>query len=244
MRKRSNLWWGLILVCVGGLLLLDNLGLLRWLNISAGQLILSVGLISFGVWILWASTHQPEFETEELSIPLESGEQAHVRLDFGAGELIVKSGAHASTLLSGTFDGGVDHTVSDDNGTTRVKLSSPPFISVPWNWGPTFRRTWDVAMNNSVPMTMTVKAGACDTKLDLTDLRVTRLKLDVGASSTTVKLPINAGYTEVRGSSGAASVDLRVPEGVAARIRTSSAIASVSVDKSRFPRVEGWARPG
>ena len=239
MKKRNNLWWGLVLVCVGALLLLDNLGLLQSLNISAGQLILSVGLITLGIWILWDSTHKPDFETEELTIPFENSEHAHVRMDFGAGELVVNGGAPSRTLLSGTFEGGVSHNVTHDGGTTRVRLSAPSIMMARWSWGPVFHRTWTVALNNAIPMSMTVKAGASDTTLNLTDLHVTRLKLDVGASSIHVKLPARAGYTEVRGSSGVESVNIEVPEGVAARIRTSGALASISVDRSRFPRIEG-----
>jgi len=46
--RRSNLWWGIILVCAGALLLLDNLGVLAPLNIKAGPLIFSLALIGLG----------------------------------------------------------------------------------------------------------------------------------------------------------------------------------------------------
>lgn len=242
MKRQNHLWWGIVLVCIGALLLLDNLGLLRPLNISAGQLILSVGLIAVGARILWASTHRPDFETETLSIPLEGDEQAHLRMDFGAGALRLAGGAPADTLLNGTFEGGVGHDVARAGGETRVRLSAPSITTMPWDWGPTYRRTWTVALNGTIPLSITLKAGASDTTLDLTNLRVTRLKLDVGASATHVKLPASAGYTEVRGSSGAASLDIKVPEGIAAHIRTSGALASISVNTARFPRSESGYR--
>ena len=43
------------------------------------------------------------------------------------------------------------------------------------------------------------------------------------------------GYTRVKVQAGAARVDMRVPGGVAARIKTSGALASVTVDETRFP---------
>jgi hypothetical protein len=37
-------------------------------------------------------------------------------------------------------------------------------------------------------------------------------------------------------SSGAASVNIRIPQGVAARIRWRGGLSSINVDPSRFPR--------
>ena len=58
--------------------------------------------------------------------------------------------------------------------------------------------------------------------LDLRDLKVTDLKLETGASATEVTLPASAGFTRVKVQAGAARVDMRVPGGVAARIKTSA----------------------
>lgn len=237
----KRLFWGVILVVVGLLLLLDNLGVLAPLRISAGQLIFSLALIGFGAWILWASTHsRSTFVTEELSIPLEADE-AHVRIDFGAGELIVGGSASGGTLLSGTFDG-IEHQVTTEGNVQRVRLESPPLSFPQWNFGPAYHRRWTLALTEAVPLTLTVKSGACDARLDLSNLRVTRLKVETGASSTHIVAPARAGYTEIRGSSGAASMDIEIPDGVAARIRTSGALASVSVNHERFPKVEGEYR--
>ena len=238
--RRSNLWWGIILVCIGGLLLLDNLGVLAPLNIKAGPLIFSLALIGLGAWTLWASQRRYNFTTEELSIPLE-GEEVLVNLDFGAGELRLQGAALGETLLSGTFEG-VEHNVVNEGGRQRVRLSSPPFVGPQWFIGPGQHRRWTMALNNAVPLAITVKTGASDARLDLSDLQVTRLKLESGANSTRVIVPAHAGYTEIRGTSGAASLSVEIPEGVAARIRTSGALSSVSINRERFPKIEGEYR--
>lgn len=236
--RRSNLWWGIILVCAGALLLLDNLGVLAPLNIKAGPLIFSLALIGLGVWTLWASQHRSSFTTEELSIPLE-GEEVHVNIDFGAGELRVTGGSPGGTLLSGTFED-VEYDVSHEGGHQRVRLSSPslagPYI------GPEQHRRWTMALNDTVPLTMNVKTGASSVRLDLADVQVKRLKLESGANATHIIAPAHAGYTEIHGSSGAASLSVEIPAGVAARIHTSGALASISVDRERFPNVEGEYR--
>jgi len=241
--RRSNLFWGIVLLSVGSLLLLDNLGVFAFLNVSVWQLIWPSALIALGIWIVWASSHaQAVFETEELDIPLDGAEQARIVVEFGAGELSIRGNVEPGTLLAGTFDG-VKHSLSREGGRAQIRLNSPSIIQSPafigLPYGPNFRRKWDFNLSDSLPINLTVKTGASDNKLDLSNLRVTKLRLESGASSTHVTLPARAGYTEMRGSSGAASVELRVPQGVAACIRTTGALSSVSVDKNRFPYTEG-----
>ncbi|HOT91057.1 MAG TPA: DUF5668 domain-containing protein [Anaerolineae bacterium] len=237
----KRLFWGVILVVIGGLLLLDNLGVLAPLRISFKQLLFPLALIGFGAWILWASTHaQAAFATQEVSIPLEADE-AQVNIDFGGGELIVAGRASAATLLSGTFDG-VEYHVTSENGVQRVHLTSPLLNFPRLNFGMATPRRWAMALNPDVRLSLGIKTGACDVRLDLRELRVSRLTVETGASSTHIIAPAHAGYTEIRGSSGAASISVEVPEGVAACIHVAGALSSISVDQGRFPHVGGEYR--
>jgi hypothetical protein len=241
MIKRESLFWGIILLGVGALLLLDNMGVLDPLNVGAWGLIWPLVLIYLGVWLLGSAQRDTDaFETEELAIPLEGAETAHLTLDYGAGRLTVQSAAEAGNLLDGTFDG-VRHEVRREAGRVDVTLASPSVTFGPWPWGPApgQPRRWALNLSDAVPLSIELDTGASDAHLDLTDLSVTQLNLSTGASSTRIELPRNAGHTEVRGSSGAATLQIHVPEGVAARIRTSGALASVNVDRKRFPRQAG-----
>ena len=61
-----------------------------------------------------------------------------------------------------------------------------------------------------------------------------------------VTLPAAAGFTRVDAEGGAAAIRFRVPDGVAARIRSSIALGSSDVDAVRFPRNaagSGWESP-
>jgi predicted membrane protein len=91
-------------------------------------------------------------------------------------------------------------------------------------------------LNTAVPLTLALETGASESRLLLTDLQVRELSVSTGASSTIVDLPARAGMTRVRVESGAASVKLRVPAGVAASISIRSALAGIRVDTSRFPK--------
>ena len=91
-------------------------------------------------------------------------------------------------------------------------------------------------------MSLRVDCGASQNDLDLTDLKVTDLTLKTGASGTMVRLPREAGLTNVRVEAGAASVRLKVPDGVAARIRTEMGLGSNAIDTRRFLLTgEGYA---
>ena len=237
---RRSATWGLIVVVFGVLLLLQNLGYLDFLGISVWQILWPLALIGIGVGFLLGSRGGKYVgESREFAVDLEGSTEANIELNYGAGELRVTGGAPESNLLSGLFEGGLEEHVGRGDGPTRVRLSSRSAIYWPWQWSPAIRRRWTVRLTDQVPLELVVKTGASDCHLDLEALRVTRLHLESGASSTEVTLPARAGHTEVSGSSGAASVVFRVPEGVAARIHTHGGLASFTVNHRRFPREGG-----
>jgi hypothetical protein len=80
-------------------------------------------------------------------------------------------------------------------------------------------------------------SGASSSILDLSDLKVTDLDINTGASKTELTLPAKAGNTHVDIDTGASSLKINIPAGVSASIRVKSGIASVAID-ARFPRVD------
>lgn len=236
--RRSGLFWGVILLLVGLLLLLNNLGIVA---VDVWGAIWAVVLIALGVGILWgAVVGFGAAEGEEVAIPLEDASSARVRVKHGAGRLRVTGGASSGVLAEGTFSSGVDVRSQRKGGELDVEVSPRglPFVMGPWNWG---REGigWRFRLNGEIPLSLAFETGANEARLDLSDLQVTDLRLETGASSMNVTLPAGAGQTRVRIQAGAASVSLRVPPDVAARIRFKGALASVSVDQDRFPRTGG-----
>lgn len=239
MRMRRGVTWGLLLVLIGILLLLDNLGYLTFLGVSIWQILGPLLLIALGFWVLFGHRLRGHGETETLALPLEGTSEADVQIEYGAGEFRITGAAEPGDLLSGTFEGGVAHRDRREGARADIRLWTDRRFFTPFAWGPDTRHRWNVALTDRIPLALTVKTGASDCRIDLSSLRVTRLRVETGASSTHVTLPARAGHTEARISSGVASVSLRIPPGVAARIRSDSGLASVSVDRSRFPRQGG-----
>jgi hypothetical protein len=236
--KRGGLFWGVVLLLIGLLLLLSNLDII---SIDLWSAIWAVVLIAVGLGILWSVLAGPQAaQGEEISIPLGDAMTARLRLEHAAGRLQVKGGAEAGLLLEGTFSGGADYRARHEGDEIVVDMSPRgfPHVMAPWHWG-SGGLTWAFGLNNEIPLFLTLKTGASDTRLDLSELQVTDLRLEAGASSVSVTLPAGAGHTRVRIEAGAASISVRVPPDVAARVRFEGALASVDIDRDRFPRKDG-----
>lgn len=230
--KRSSIFWGVVVILVGGVLLLQTLGVL---GSNAWGIFWAMLLIAVGLWFLLGFKRfgAKELETQQFSIPLDGAREVELELNHGAGRLGVHALGGSAMLLEGSFTGGVEQSVSRSGQYARVKLSAPTEVFIP-----SVRMhglTWDIGLTREATLNIILHTGANETDLDLTELMVGSLRIETGASSTMVRLPSRAGFTKVEAKTGAASLEMRVPEGVAARIHTSSGLAGISIDTGRFP---------
>ncbi len=237
--RRWAMFWGIVLIAVGALMLLDNLGLLGfdiWVLIGPGF------LVALGLWILLAKPIPAgAIEGESLSIPLQGASRGMISIRHAAGRLQLIGRAPAGELLSGSFEGGVSQRSNAEGGVITVALRAPsdfiPLSWPMWSWreGP----NWNVALNAEVPLSLNCRTGAGVNSFDLRGLKVTEFKLRCGASEVALWLPEAAGHSRVDIRGGMDSIRIHVPENVAARIGLSSGVSSISVDASRFPRRNG-----
>jgi hypothetical protein len=176
-----------------------------------------------------------------LAIPLEGAADAEVMVTFGAGHLRIGTAA-PGMLVDGTFGGGV--RAERGGGAGRARLAPP---TPPSGWALNREPyTWTMGVTGEVPLRLRVESGAADAELDLAALRLAELRLRTGASETRVALPAATGHTRVDAEGGASAIRFRVPDGVAARVRSSIALGSSDVDTARFPRSangDAWESP-
>jgi hypothetical protein len=194
--------------------------------------------VVIGAWfVLGAFIPVGRGPTEQLALPLTGTADAAVAIRFGAGELTARAAAPGN-LVDGTFEGGVRHR---STGANHLELEQDTTYGLPWvDHG----SRWEVGLTTEVPMDLRLDTGANRSVLDLRETRLRRLDLHTGASDTRIILPRAAGATTVRAESGAASLTLEVPSGVAARIRSRMALGNSQIDQARFPRVaEGYESP-
>jgi len=227
----NRLFWPLILIIVGGLLLLNNL---KIINVNLWEVIIPIALILMGLSALTGSLqHASRKASQSLSIPAEGATSARIRIRYGAGRVTVMGQDMPGQLLSGAFEGGVEEVIRRDGNALNVDLNAS---SDNWLWWDGGQRAWSFGLSKAIPVALDIEMGAAETRFDLTDVKVTDLRLKTGASSTSLSMPANVGMTTARLEGGAASISVQIPPEVAARIRWEGGISSINIDTKRFPQ--------
>jgi len=250
-----------ILIVIGVVFLLNNLGYLPWdvwgtlwrfwpvLLILVGvnfflagsrpwvMLIVTLVVLAgvfLAVWAMSGSGALTKQTTVSFSQPLGVIERAEVQIDFGAGKLVVGSLPYGSDrLAAGEVSEGAVRDAAVSGGVARLRLAAP----APGWWVPGAPSAdWKVQLTRQVPLDLVFKTGANESEIDLTDLLVASLTLESGASRNLVILPANAGTTRAAIKAGAADIRVVVPSGVAARIKAEAGVSSIDIDQTRFPK--------
>ena len=73
-------------------------------------------------------------------------------------------------------------------------------------------------------------------ELDLSQLKVTELRLDVDAGNCKVTIPSSVGTIRAYIKADVANIEVNIPEGVAAKIQVDTDLSAFDVDESRFPK--------
>lgn len=243
--RRSNLFWGFVLVLGGIVLLLNTTGVLQF---NVWNVLFPLFIIILGGWFLIgpALFRNAKLEEDTVKIPLDGATSAEVELKHGAGHLVVGVlPMENGSLLEGTFTGGIEQHVERAGGRAKVSIKAhlDRVFGVPTT-GSHQGLEWKVNLSNSLPLDLEISTGASENSLDLHNLLVTGLKISTGASRTEVHLPVAAGLTKVNVEAGMAEVILNVPEGVAARIRLDTGLSGKNINTARFPQVgAGYESP-
>lgn len=235
--SRNQLFWGGVLILVGGLMLAGEMGITLPNGNSLMSIFWPLLLIGFGVWVLLSVLMRGKIEAESASIELQDAHEASLRISHGAGEFRLHGGASANEILHGTFVGGLDHKADRNGDRLEVKMrSANDFVMLP-PFGSKEQLDWDVSLNSSIPIALDMNMGANKSEINLQDLNITDIKLKSGASDTVITLPAR-GRLHVDCEIGAAALTLIVPDGVAIRTHASMGAGDFKVDKTRFPNNE------
>lgn len=241
--RRDYVFWGSVLILLGGLMFLNAADIRLPGGINPMRLFWPSVLILLGGWIIFGYFLGGNVEQEQVSIDLQGASQASLKLNHGAGRLVLGAGASAGQLFNGRFAGGVKQNVRKSGDRLDAHLEARPFLFPPFfsGWQ---GLEWNINLNRDIPLALRLETGASQSELDLRDLKVTDLRVNTGASKTDLTLPANAGMTTVRVELGAASLDMVVPQGVAARIRAEHGAAAIEIDTARFPYSNGIYESG
>ncbi|MBV6395564.1 MAG: hypothetical protein HFACDABA_01142 [Anaerolineales bacterium] len=223
--RNGSLFWGAVLILLGVLMLL-----------GAMEYFWPVTLILVGGWILAGAYFRTSAKSESVSVALNGAREVALKLNHGAGRLKVTGGASAGKALEGECTEGirVDSQRSGERLAVRVGADTGMLSFL----GNSRGLNWNLRLSNEVPFTLELETGANQSLVDLCDVGVTRLNVQTGVSATEITLPAR-GHVTAEAHVGAADLKLRVPPGVAGRIRSQSGLAEIDVDRARFPYLNG-----
>lgn len=231
--NRNRMFWGAVLILAGGLMLLDRTNLFRF---DIWNLFWPLVIIVIGGWIIFKNfSPDPVLSEETAAYPLDDIESAVVDLKHGGGRLYLESGSADKNLFDGLFSGGLD--IDDHQAGKNINLALKPKVDVfsPSMWGSNHEGLkWQIRFNDRVQYRFKLKTGAGDHHFDFRNLNVSEISLDTGASSTMMVLSALSDFTKVDVNAGAASVEISVPESVAAEINLRSGLSGNSINTQRF----------
>ena len=229
--RRGEVFWGIILIILGGLFGLKSAGYLR------GDIFgwfWPLFIVAIGLWILIGGGARRESGdlTEPFSIPLQGAKEAELRIDHGVGRISIRPGANSGDFLTGTKGVGMNQSARLVGDRLQVKIDAGPSF-IPF-MGP-HGGIWEYRLDGGTPTQMVIHSGASRVDLELADLTVTRLEFQGGASNLNLTLPARVGSFVSQIEAGAASIEVRVPKGVGLHLQATS-IGSLNVDETAFPR--------
>jgi cell wall-active antibiotic response 4TMS protein YvqF len=263
MRARQGVFWPLLLIALGIVFLLSNFGVITgisWLAIASlwPLLLILIGLdIAFARrWPLPALAAEVLVIAAGLSLLAYSPNLSPGIFVFGdrdgpgVADVTVPRGN--ATELTFSLNGGANsyhvaggatalveaHSANPDlrvrvSGTTRANVRldqvSSGFLH-PGSSGDV-----QIRLPSDLPMSVTVNVGASESDIDLSDVRLTDGRVNLGASSMRLVLPkATSGNVDIRMSGGASTITLVVPDGVDARIATTGGFLSLRSDNTRL----------
>ncbi len=183
-------------------------------------------------------------ESRAYTQPLDAASHANVRLQFGAGNLIISALERADGNLATAYFAGPSDYAPEPTYRIRDDVAELAYLMRDAKRGLPFFRgdervRMDVRLTQNAPLVLKVEAGASDSMLDLSALQVSHVDLQTGVADTRMRLPQAAGQTTVVVPGGVTDLTFEVPQGVGADVRVTNALGSREIDERRFPSVGG-----
>jgi hypothetical protein len=249
----GRLFWGLLLVLIGGLILANNFGLVavHWAGlwrlwplviIAAGLSTLSltswiwrilaiVLAIATLVAVAFVATGNysvvPTVRVHEATVQRISSDikQADITIQAGASTLRVNT-ADQNNIANVKLESNVADLVETSTRSgdmQRINFSMGG--SNQW-WIGDIRSTWTVNLTRSLPLNLAVDAGASDTVIDVSQAQLRSATVKAGASSLTLKLGDREATTAVTIDSGASSVVVQLPVASGVRLKLDGGLTT------------------
>ncbi|HNT30629.1 MAG TPA: protease complex subunit PrcB family protein, partial [bacterium] len=98
-----------------------------------------------------------------------------------------------------------------------------------WSWLQEPSQSWNLAFPTDIPVEFLIDTGASTNDLDFSELHVTKLTLDIGASTTIVTFGSISPEITAKINTGAATLTIRLPEGMAVRLHADTGMSTLNL---------------
>lgn len=240
-KRYRSLFWPLILIGVGVVWLLSEMGVIQPVNIYNLLRLWPILLIVAGLDLLFGRRlpifgtligllavvvvvvlliagpmlglpQAPQVKTERFQAPLAGATSARVVLDLESYATTVRTLSGSDQLLDATI---VHHgqMALSTSGDTHKEVSLVSTGSAePWPFLDfSPNARWDIGLSGQVPLDLTVDGGSGSSDLILSGLNLSTLKADVGSGSMDITLPAGKAGYLVNLEGGSGSLDVQVP---------------------------------
>ena len=263
MTARRGVFWPLLLIALGLIFLLSNLGLIAgvsWIGIlnlwplllvligldiafarrwPVPTLVAEVAVIAAGLALLAAMPSYGEVFAFGSARTGVSAASAPRTAGTNQLDVTINGGAGAYHVTGGATDLVEASSANPDLRVVTSERTARATVRVD-QVGPEHfpfaagNVNIQVRIASDLPTSFTMNAGAGSFDVDLTDVRVTDARVSAGASNTRLTLPKPTGDVPFRINVGASNVTITVPDGVEARISTTGGILSLRSENARF----------
>lgn len=162
--------------------------------------------------------------TSQESVARDGASSLSLTLGYGAGNLALSGGSGDLVTVKSTREDIQLQRVDRNAGSAIVDVRSV-VPEMPFDGD---SRVWAVTIPSDIPVGVTLNLGAGDFDIDLSSVKLTHTTINNGASDLQLVLPKPSGDVPITISTGASSVDLRIPAGAEYRVRVTGAVNTVS----------------
>ncbi|HEX9012471.1 MAG TPA: DUF5668 domain-containing protein [Anaerolineaceae bacterium] len=181
-----------------------------------------------------------QVKTERFSTPIDEATSASVLLAFSDSPASVSSLSGSADLIEAdlTYIGAINFRAT---GTARkvVRLARNEadfLLFTPLYWDPSLN--WQIQLTPRIPLALTINGGSGESRLDLSLLQLTSLKVSMGSGASAFTAPASGSQPLIEVSGGSGSMDWTIPAGAGLEMRVSGGSGSINIHLPSAPVVE------
>lgn len=212
--------------------------------IQLSGLVIFGGLLLFGHQLPWIQDYGPnqDIKVEAVNLALADNSPAAVEIHFTSAGAMVQALEDSRQLMAGTISYIGSLEIAQTGNDLHLEIGN--------NWWPTAGtlQPWDLGLNGTIPMELTLHLGSGESQLDLAALQLENLVVDgasgtaelhlptgtydvsydVGSGQTAIYLP-SQGQQNIQLDGGSGNLTIYLPATAMAQINVTSGSGTLSL---------------